>query len=284
MKPAPFEYHAPETLPEALELMAQLGADASPLAGGQSLTPLMNLRLARPAHVVDLNRIESLDSLIVENGTLRVGPLVRHSTMEHSQTVRETLPLAGAVAPYVGHPAIRHRGTVVGSIAHADPAAEWPCLALALNGLVTLANTTGTRQVPAESFFQTMLTTVREPDELVTEVSFSTAFETWGFYEFARRHGDFAVIAVAVTAHLEEGVVAEARVSMAGARDRPIRALEAENALVGEALDEAAASRAADVAKETIEPLGDIHGSTDYRRELISVAVERALNDATNRS
>jgi carbon-monoxide dehydrogenase medium subunit len=284
MKPAPFEYHAPATLPEALDLLAELGVEAAPLAGGQSLTPLMNLRLARPANIVDLNRIGSLDFVRVDNGALRVGALVRHAEMERSEKVREALPVAPAVAPFIGYPAIRHRGTVVGSIAHADPAAEWPCVALAFDAEVALAKVGSTRTVPAESFFKTLLTTVREPDELVTEVAFSTRFDTWGFHEFARRFGDFAVIAAAVAVRTSDGVVAEARISLAGAGDRPLRVFEAEDTLVGKPLSLDAAAAAAAVAMDVVEPLEDIHGSAGYRRDLAGVAVERALNDAASRS
>ncbi|MGH8916139.1 MAG: FAD binding domain-containing protein, partial [Acidimicrobiia bacterium] len=195
MKPAPFEYHAPATLPEALDLLAELGAEATPLAGGQSLTPLMNLRLARPVNIMDLNRIDSLGSVRVDDDALRIEALVRHSTMERSEEVHGVFPVARSVAPFIGYPAIRHRGTVVGSIAHADPAAEWPCLALAFDAQINLARAGSSRTVPAESFFKTTLTTARESDELVTEVAFDIGFDAWGFYEFARRHGDFAVIA-----------------------------------------------------------------------------------------
>jgi len=284
MKPAPFQYHSPATLPEAFELLGSLGAEAAPLAGGQSLVPLMNLRLARPSTIIDINRVESLDYVRVDEGSLRVGPLVRHATMERSNTVREALPIASAVVPFIGYPAIRHRGTVVGSIAHADPAAEWPCVALAFDAEVTLAKTGSARTVPADAFFKTLLTTVREPDELVTEVAFSTRFDSWGFYEFARRHGDFAVIAAALALRTNDGVIAEARISLAGAGERPLRVPEAEEALVGEPLTAEMAGIAGSAAKEVVEPVEDIHGSSSYRRELVGVAVERAMTDAANRS
>ena len=284
MKPAPFKYHAPATLPDALGLLGELGIEAAPLAGGQSLAPLMNLRLARPANIVDLNRIDSLGSVRVENGALRLGPLVRHAEMERSEIVRQAFPIAPAVAPFIGYPAIRHRGTVAGSIAHGDPAAEWPCVALAFDAEVTLAKTGSARTVPADAFFRTLLTTIREPDELVTEVAFSTRFDTWGFHEFARRYGDFAVIAAAVAARTSEGVVEEARISLAGAGDRPIRVPEAEQSLVGGRLSAESVGGAASVAMDVVQPLADIHGSSEYRRGLVGVAVERALTDAAQRS
>lgn len=284
MKPAPFDYHAPDTLEEAIQLMDELGSDATPLAGGQSLTPMMNLRLARPANLVDLNRIGSLDTLEVDTAELRIGALVRHSTIERSDVIRDTLPMARFVTPFIGYPAIRHRGTVVGSIAHADPAAEWPCLALALDTEVTLVKAGATRTLAAEDFFQTMLTTAREPTELVTEVSFSTEFPVWGFFEFARRHGDFAIIAAATALQMVDGVVTQSRISLAGARDRPVRASEAEQSLIGEELSSDVAAQAGQIAMDGVEPLGDIHGSAEYRGKLVKVAVERALNDAIDRS
>lgn len=280
MKPAPFEYHAPTTLDEALGLLAALGSDATPLAGGQSLAPLMNLRLARPANIVDLNRIVSMGALHVEDGSLRVEALVRHATMERSADVFGAFPVARAVAPYIGYPAIRHRGTVVGSIAHADPAAEWPCVALAFDAQITLARSGSSRIVPAGLFFETTLTTTREPDELVTEVAFDTRFDVWGFYEFARRHGDFAVIAVVVAARTSDGRVTEARVSLAGAADRPLRVEEAEAVLIGRPLSAESAAAAASAAADSVEPFGDIHGSAGYRKDLVRVGVERALLDA----
>lgn len=284
MKPAPFEYHAPRTLDEALQIMSELGSDATPLAGGQSLTPLMNLRLARPANLVDLNGIDTLNSFEVEGDTLRIGALTRHAQVERSQVVREVLPIAAFVAPFIGYPAIRHRGTVVGSIAHADPAAEWPCLALALDAEVVLADTDRTRTVAAADFFQTMLTTVREPSELITELRFNTTLSAWGFYEFARRHGDFAVIAAAVALRTTDHIVTDARVSLAGARDTPVRVPEAEQALAGRELSDGLPTEIGQIAEEAVEPLEDIHGSSEYRRKLVGVSVERALRDATGRS
>jgi carbon-monoxide dehydrogenase medium subunit len=283
MKPAPFDYHVPDTLEEALQIMSELGSDAAPLAGGQSLTPLMNLRLARPTNLVDMNRIDSLNSIQVEGDALKIGALVRHAQVERSEVVRDVLPMATFVAPFIGYPAIRHRGTVVGSIAHADPAAEWPCLALALDAEVVLRDSERTRSVAGEEFFQTMLTTVREPSELITEVSFNTSFSAWGFYEFARRHGDFAIIAAAAALRVTDGAVADARISLAGARDRPVRVPEVEQAVNGKELSGDLAEEAGQIAREVVQPLEDIHGSSEYRRKLIGVAIERALGDATDR-
>jgi CO/xanthine dehydrogenase FAD-binding subunit len=277
MKPSPFEYHAPTSLDEALDILGSVGAEGAPLAGGQSLVPLMNLRLARPAHVVDINRIGGLDTLEHESGRLRVGALVRHADMERSEVVRAQLPIAAGVVPFIGYPAIRHRGTVVGSLAHADPAAEWPCLALALDAEITLARSGSRRSIAASDFFMTMLTTVKEPDELLTEVSFRTDLASGGFYEFARRHGDFAIIAAVAALRLESGSIAEARIALAGAGDRPIRVREAEDAITGEPMTQEAVGRAAEIARDVVEPLEDIHGSSAYRKKLVEVAVERAM-------
>lgn len=284
MKPAPFEYHLPTSLNDALDILGSIGAEAAPLAGGQSLTPLMNLRLARPAHIVDINRIGGLDGLRQEEDRLRVGALVRHSDIERSGLVREHLPLLATVVPFIGYPAIRHRGTVVGSLAHADPAAEWPCLAIALDAEITLTRTGSERMVAADDFFTTMLTTVKEPDELLTGVSFRTDFDAWGFYEFARRHGDFAVIAAVVALRLEDDSIADARIALAGAGDRPLRVREAEDAIRGESLTVETAARASEIAREAVEPLEDIHGSSAYRKELVGVAVDRAMRGAADGS
>jgi len=277
MKPSPFEYHAPTSLDEALDILGSVGAEGAPLAGGQSLVPLMNLRLARPAHVVDINRIDGLDTLEYESGRLRVGALVRNADMERSELVGAQLPIAAGVVPFIGYPAIRHRGTVAGSLAHADPAAEWPCLALALDADITLARSGSRRSIAASDFFVTMLTTVKEPDELLTEVSFRTDLASWGFYEFARRHGDFAIIAAVAALRLESGSIAEARIALAGAGDRPIRVREAEDAISGELMTQEAVDKAAEIARDVVEPLEDIHGSSAYRKKLVGVAVERAM-------
>lgn len=284
MKPPPFEYHAPTSLDEALEILDSLGSDAVPLAGGQSLVPLMNLRLARPANVVDINRIAGLDEIGVEEGRLTVGPLVRHSQIEASPEARDELPILSTVVPFIGYPAIRHRGTVVGSLAHADPAAEWPCVAVALDAEITLRSHGAERVVGADGFFTTMLTTVKEPGELLTGVSFRTDFDAFGFYEFARRHGDFAIIAAMVALELEGDSVKGARVSVAGVSDRPLRVAEAEAAIVGRALTPETADLAGDAAAEAVEPFEDIHGSSSYRKKLVGVAVGRALRQAGDRS
>jgi carbon-monoxide dehydrogenase medium subunit len=284
MKPAPFEYHAPDTLAEALDILRPLGSEAAPLAGGQSLTPLMNLRLARPTHLVDINRIDGLDEIRRDNGRLRIGALVRHAAMERSDVARDALPLVTEIVPLIGYRAIRHRGTVVGSLAHADPAAEWPCLALALDAEITLARTGSQRNVPAEDFFVTMLTTAKEPDELLTEVSFRTDFDAWGFYEFARRHGDFAVIAAVVALSLEGDSINDCRIALAGASDRPVRVTEVEDAIRGGSLAAETTQTAAEIAREVTDPLEDIHGSSAYRKKLIGVAVERAMRQAADGS
>ncbi len=246
--------------------------------------PLMNLRLARPAHIVDINRVDGLNGIHRDNGRLHVGALVRHAEMEQSTEALASLPILSQVIPMIGYPAIRHRGTVVGSIAHAEPAAEWPCLAVALDAELVLRRTGSQRTVPAGEFFQTMLTTTKEPGELLTEVSFRTDFDSYGFYEFARRHGDFAVVAAAVALRFEEGTISNARISLAGASDRPLRVPEAEASISGKEAAAELATRAAETAMESVDPLEDIHGSSEYRRELVGVAVERAVRQAVEGS
>jgi CO/xanthine dehydrogenase FAD-binding subunit len=204
--------------------------------------------------------------------------------MERSDAVREALPLAAEIVPFIGYRAIRHRGTVVGSIAHADPAAEWPCLALALDAEITLTRTGSQRNIPAGEFFVTMLTTVKEPDELLTEVSFRTDFNSWGFYEFARRHGDFAVIAAVAALSLEGDLITDSRIALAGASDRPVRVTEVEDAIRGWPLVAETAQTAAQIASEVTDPLEDIHGSSAYRKKLVGVAVERAMRQAADGS
>lgn len=283
VKPAPFSYYAPASLGDALDLLDELGGEATPLAGGQSLVPLMNLRLAQPVHLVDLNLVPGLDYVKVEDGWLRMGAMTRHARVEWSEEVAREVPLAHHASTQIGYPAIRHRGTVGGSIAHADPIGEWPCAGLALDARITLSSATGRREVPADGFFTTFFTTSRRADELVTEVALSTRFDAWGFRELTRRAGDFAVVAAMVAVRHEGHEVAEARIALAGAADRPVRAFQAEEALLGGRLDGERASEAAETAASAVDPIEDIHGSATFRRHLVRVLTERAIQDAARR-
>lgn len=281
MKPPNFVYHAPQTLPELLETLEETGDEAVVLAGGQSLLPMLNLRLATPSHVIDLGRVPGLDSISSTNDGVQVGAMVTHRRMETDATVAATIPLARHAAGYVGYRSIRNRGTVGGSVAHADPAAEWPIVLLALDGEVGLASVRGRRSVAAEDFFESVYTTAKQPDEVVTSLRFSRRFaHSWGFSEFQRRTGDFATVAVAVTCVAEAGEITEARVAIAGVSDRPLRCREAEAALA--AGSATVATDAAEAASDSVDPIGDIHGSSSFRKRLIYAETLRAARQAVS--
>ena len=279
MKPPRFAYHAPETLPEALETLADTGDESVVLAGGQSLLPMLNLRLAAPSDVIDLGRLPGLDSITSANGEVEVGAMVTHRRMETDPRVAASIPLARHAAGFVGYRAIRNRGTVGGSVAHADPAAEWPIVLLALDGVIGLSSVSSRRSVAAEDFFESMYTTAKRPDEVITSLRFKSRFNhSWGFSEFQRRSGDFATVAVAVACVVEAGEITEARVAVAGVADRPLRCREAETALA--AGSSRAAVDAAEAACDVIDPVSDIHGSSSFRKRLIHSETRRAVRQA----
>ena len=279
MKPPRFAYHSPRTLPELLETLNETADEAVVLAGGQSLLPMLNLRLAAPSHVIDLGRVPGLDSIASTNGSVEVGAMVTHYRMETDAVVAASVPLARRAAGYVGYRAIRNRGTVGGSVAHADPAAEWPIVLLALDGEVGLASVRGWRSIAAEDFFESVYTTAKRPDEIVTALRFSTrCAHRWGFSEFQRRTGDFATVAVAVACAVEAGEICEARVAIAGVADRPVRCREAEAALVGGSAT--AAADAAEAASDSVDPISDIHGSSAFRKRLVHAETLRAARQA----
>jgi aerobic carbon-monoxide dehydrogenase medium subunit len=287
VKPAAFRYHAARSVEQALELLASTDGEAKLLAGGQSLVPMMNFRLVRPAHLIDLNGVGELAGTSARNGDLVLGAMTRQADAERDPLVRERAPLLAEALPLIGHPAIRNRGTVGGSLAHADPAAELPVVALALDARLRIRGPAGAREVTADEFFVALLTTALAPDEILTEVVLGPWRPTWGwaFGEFARRHGDFAIVSVAVVAALESGRLAQPlRIVLGGVGDRPVRAGEAERLLAGETptgdvLD--AAARAAVVA---LDPPSDVHGSSEYRRDVARVYTRRALDAAIARA
>ena len=282
MKPPRFAYHAPKTLREALQTLTELGEDAVVLGGGQSLVPMLNFRLANPGHVVDLGSVPGLDAVVVNDGSVEVGAMVTHRRMERDPLVGRVAPLAQCAAGYIGYPAIRNRGTVGGSIAHADPAAEWPIVVLALDGEIGLTSTHGCRSVSGEDFFLSTFTTAKRPDEVITSARLSARFARhWGFSEFQRRVGDFATVAVAVGCVVESGRVREARVGIAGVAERPLRCREAEQALVAGARE--SAREAAAAARDAIEPVGDCHGSSAFRKRLVFAETLRAATRALSR-
>lgn len=284
MKPAPFEYCDPRTVDEALAHLARHGDDAKILAGGQSLVPMLNFRLARPAMIVDINRVDGLGGLAETGGTLRLGALVRQRRLEG--WARERSPLLLAALSLVGHAAIRNRGTVAGSVVHADPAAELPALLLALDGVAVARSSRGERQIPAAELFQGPLMTSVAADELVTETRFALpdSGDGWGFHEVARRHGDFALVGAVVTLRLRGGRIDAARIAVFGAGPTPRRLASAERALAGQSPGPALFREAAEQATRELETLGDIHATADYRRTVAATLVARALADAAGRA
>jgi len=236
MKPAPFEYHAPQTLSDAVSLLRDLGEDTKVLAGGQSLVPMMALRLARFDHLVDLNRVGELAGVERQDGTLRVGALVRQARIERDRTVAEAVPLMAKATPLIGHFQIRNRGTIGGSLAHADPTAEYPAVALALDAKLELASAAGTRVVPASEFFVSTFMTAAEADEVLTAIRFPVWAGRCGFAveEVARRLGDFALTGAACGVELDDSDrIARSAIGMFGMGSTPLRASEAEKALTG---------------------------------------------------
>jgi CO/xanthine dehydrogenase FAD-binding subunit len=283
LKPAPFEYVAAESVEEALAALQQNNPDGKILAGGQSLLPLLNLRLTKPKILVDLNGISGLDGIRETPGGLAIGAMTRQSKVEHSPLVRERCPLLAEAIRYIGHVAIRHRGTIGGSLAHADPAAELPALALALDAKFAIAGRGSDRIISAQEFFLDFLTTALAPDEILRQIVFPIIGPSFGYAleEIARRHGDFAIAGVVVIVDLDDaGKIAEARVALFGLAPTPVRARQAERALVGREPDDSAMLDAAALLEEVLEPPGDIRASSDYRKHAAAVLLSRALKRA----
>ncbi|MFC5174933.1 FAD binding domain-containing protein [Streptomyces mutomycini] len=288
MKPSSFDFTAPSTVGEAVALLADEEREAKVVAGGQSLIPMLNMRLARPEVLVDITRIPELGRLHVDaEGNLRIGAAVRQARAAADPAVRDGWPLLAAAIERIGHPQIRNRGTVCGSLAHHDPAAELPTAALALDARFVIAGPRGTRTVTAEDFFVATFSTAVEADELLTEVVFPPlpADHGWAFEELTRRHGDFATVGVAVV--LEQGpgtgTVRTARVVFSGAAPVPVRLAAAEDALVGSDAGGQALAAAADVALAGLAPSDDIHATAEYRREGAAHLLVRACTNAWER-
>ena len=284
MKPAPFEYFDPRTADEAVALLTTHGDDAKILAGGQSLVPMLALRLARPTVVVDVNRVSGLDGIAQQGPALAVGALVRQRALE--RWAAERVPLLATALGHVGHAPIRARGTVGGSIAHADPASELPALLLCLDGVVVARSARGTRTIAARDFFQGPLMTALAADELVTETRWTVppAPAGWGFREMARRHGDFALVGVTVALTLGRGAIAEARVALFGASATPVRADAVERALRGQPPTEAVIGDAARLATAGVDAVSDLHAPASYRASVARTLTARALADAVARA
>ncbi len=278
------EYEAPTTIAEAVDLLAEHEDEASVLAGGQSLIPLMALRLARPAVLIDINGLSELSLVAVTDGRVAIGAMTREYVAEDSATVGDAVPLLATALPLIGHEAIRSRGTIGGSLAHADPAAELPAVALALDAEFVVRGRAGERVVPAADWFEGYLATSRRPDELLTEVRFPAAGPGTGvaFLEVARRHGDFAIVGLAVSLTLADGVISDARLAFAGVSDVPVRVAEAEDLLVGERPSAELFAAAARVATVGLDPPADLNGSPEYRKQVAATLVRRGLQAAAD--
>jgi CO/xanthine dehydrogenase FAD-binding subunit len=282
VKPPKFDYHAPASVEEALALLARYGGDAKILAGGQSLVPLLNFRLSRPVALVDLNRIVALAYIRAENGEVRFGAMTRQRTIEFSPLVSERVPLLTEATRWVGHLPIRSRGTIGGSIAHADPSAEYPTVLSALEGSVVARGPKGERVVGAGELFQSYLTTSLAADEILTEVRLPAMPRGAGyaFEELARRHGDFALVGIAAVIARDGERCTMARLATSGVGPTPIRLREAEQILEHDGLGDAAIEAAGRRASELVDPDSDIHASSDYRRHLTGVLTGRAIKRA----
>lgn len=292
MKPAPFRYLAPRGREEVLETLSEFGTDAKVLAGGQSLVPLLAMRLARPSVLVDLNRVRGLSFIRQASDEIAIGAMTRQRAAETHRVVASKIPLLGEAVRQIGHPQIRNRGTVGGSLAHADPSAELPSAAAALGASFVLASERGERVVDCEGFFTGYLATALEPDELLTEIRFPIPppGTGWAFCEVARRHGDFALVGVAVLMLPDgDGGCAEARVALTGVGAGPVRVPDAEAALGGTRLDDqtacaATAVKAGRIVCGQIDPPSDIHATSQYRKHVAGVLTERAIAQAAQRA
>jgi CO/xanthine dehydrogenase FAD-binding subunit len=285
MKPAPFRYARPRTVADTVRALAEAGGEGKILAGGQSLVPMLNMRLARPAIVIDLNGVKELEVIApAAAGGLRIGALARHADLAASPLVRERAPLLAEAARHIGHTAIRNRGTLGGSLAHADPAAELPAAVVALDASVIAVGRGGTRMIPAADFFVGLLTTALEPDEIVTEIHVPPPRGGWGFAEVARRPGDFALVGIAAIVVAPDGRRGDsAQIVAFGVGEAPVRLRAAEAAMAGAALDTARAQAAGLAAREACAPFDDVHASGAYRRHLAAVLTEQAVSDALAR-
>lgn len=286
MLPAPFEYHAPRTVDEALGLLDELGEDAKVLAGGQSLIPLLKLRFASPGHLVDINKISGLDYLEERDGTLRVGPLFRHKSAERSSLLASRYHVMADAAPQVADPIIRNRGTIAGSVVHADPSGDWGTVLLALDAELVLRSKSGSRTVKARDFFNGPFSTTIQPTEILSEIRIPAARpQTGGSYlKLERKVGDFATVAVAVHLQMDDGKVGSAGIGLTAVGPQNLTAERAEAALRGARLDDATIKQAAALAADAADPKADHRGSVEYKRNLVRVFTERGLKRAYERA
>jgi aerobic carbon-monoxide dehydrogenase medium subunit len=285
MKLPTFEYETPATIDEVVSLLAEHGDEAKLLAGGQSLIPLLAMRLARPAVLIDINNVAGLSGISV-NGEATIGAMTRHRAAERSDDLRSAVPILSAALHHVGHDAIRTRGTIGGSIAHADPSAELPTLVRTLGATMVVTSASGSREIGSDDFYQGFLMTSLEPDELLTAIKFPIggAGSGWSFNEVARRDGDFALVGCAVTLQLDGTTITQARIGLSGVSGEPFRSAAAEAVLDGAPAGDSTFAEAAQAAADEVTPTADLHGTSAYRRHLTGVLVRRGLNEALARA
>lgn len=285
MKPASFQYHAPATVDAMVALLAQFGDSGKVIAGGQSLVPTMNFRLARPAHLFDLNGVAALDFLRAEGGKLRIGALTRHAAFHRPVVDGPLGRLLADVARHIAHYPIRQRGTFCGSVAHSDPASEWCLVVATLEAEIVARGRAGERVMKGGDYFLGVFSTRLQSEELLTEVRLPLLDDSWraGFYEFSRRAGDFALSMTLAALRIESGKVVDARLGVGGVEDRPRRIAEAEAALIGATPDAAAFAQATDIVSRAVIPMKDLHADAAYRRDLVRATTRRALERAIAR-
>jgi len=286
MFPAAFDYRAPKTLDEALKLLKERGDDAKVMAGGQSLIPLLKLRFAQPALIVDIGRLPGLDGIKKQDGHVSIGALVRHVDVERSKELQGWLPIMGEAVHWIADPLVRNRGTVVGSVCHADPQGDWGSVMLALGADVVARSASGERVIHATDFFTGPFTTALRPDELATEIRIPVPAGAAGgaYNKLERKVGDFATVAVAVQVELKDGKVGKAGIGMTSVGATNLKATAAEKALAGKDPTDSAIAEAAKLAAAAAEPKADLRGSVDYKRDLVRVFVQRGLKTAVARA
>lgn len=282
MKAAAFDYVKPTSVEQVIALLQEHGDDARLLAGGQTLMATLNMRLSEPTTIIDITGLDELRGITVTNGVLRIGALATHTHIESSDLVRQHAPMLSEAAPYIAHRAIRNSGTWGGSIAYADPAAEWPTCMLALNGTAVVRGPNGERRVAADDFFLGLYTTALEPDELLvaTEFPVASANHWYGFTELARRHGDYAIVGVAASAQRQGSTLTDVRIVLLGVDAVPFRAVKTESLINGRSLDQAGISQALDCLRNELDPLPDLTNSPETKRHLASVLLGRLLATA----
>lgn len=281
MKPARFDYVKPSTLSEAVEALAAADGEGKVLAGGQSLLPLLNFRMVRPSILVDINGLGELSFIETRGNSVVIGALTRHREIEQSPLIASKLPVMSAAMRHVAHLAIRNRGTIGGSVSHADPAAELPMLALFYGATIVAEGPPGRRRIPADAFFVDALTNCLEPDEIVVEIEFPVfAHDGWAFEEVARRFGDFALASIAVAVRREQAGIADIRIGVMGVADTPLRLISVEQELSCAKLDCGMPDRFSGLVTSAISPNSDLHASAEYRRHLLGALAKRAIATA----